>query len=728
MNFAAGYVTYFADTFKFVPGLSLFTLAALLLFLDYLKTQTHNLDKTSNVPVILLLAGIHLFFTIFPSIFWHNGYNEILLIGLNISVFAVLVFLIYLIRDWKSIYIIAGIIAFITFILSLLGILEFLGFIFLQLNPTEVIATTFNNPNLYSGILLLVLPVTYALVFVVRRRSIKILLIIISLLGFSNLVIAQSRSTLIAHFFILFIFFLFIAKEKKRKYLPFIFGGVFLTIFVLGLIFHPSLFNKFKATLNFHDSRLLSYGLAVKMWLHSPLTFIFGNGIGSFKPLYFSYRPAYYLSFTSVKAWDAVHNEFLELLVDGGLVSLIAFFILCVYIIKRGVWVFRNREISFSKRIISLSFLLSFIALLLDGLFSTNLRVSYILFFFYIIIGLIQRSSVLSVGSFNLPSITVNRKILTVLLVGGLIILTGANICYWREFLTGNLLLKSATEKISFKEKEKLLKTAITLTPWNVYPHYFLVNNYLQTRQFEKVYEEAFYVNKIIRDFSNIHFLNGAAYFSMGKYKEAERNFEYFLSTDQYNQKAEIYLIFTEYFLGNYQKMNNVLKELTEGDLRAIQKIYLPDFVFPVKRAERDIESFFMDSPNSIDLVFFRFYTLLGNIYYEGGLESLAVKYFSNAYNSGRGFFNLSTGYLVDKKLETLSKDDHNYLFAADKLQKLLWRNILEQKTNNNKIAEANSIAGYLHYFENEELKDRLKSLYTVSFRYKNYRRLMIGK
>jgi len=35
MNFASGYVTYFADTFKFVPGLSLFTLAALLLFLDY---------------------------------------------------------------------------------------------------------------------------------------------------------------------------------------------------------------------------------------------------------------------------------------------------------------------------------------------------------------------------------------------------------------------------------------------------------------------------------------------------------------------------------------------------------------------------------------------------------------------------------------------------------------------------------------------------------------------
>jgi tetratricopeptide (TPR) repeat protein len=612
-----------------------------------------------------------------------------------------------------------------------MGILEFFGFIFLNLNPTEIIAVTFNNPNLYSGILLLVLPVTYALIFTVKQRNIKIILIIISLMGFANLIIAQSRSALLAHIIILIVFFVFFTGEKKKPRLIILSAAVLILFFVIALIFHPSLFNKIKSTLNFNDSRLLAFGLAIKMWIRSPCIFLFGNGIGSFKPLYFSFRPPKYLGFTSVKAWDAVHNEYLELLVDGGIISLAAFLILSVYIIKRALWVFRNRDISFTRRIISLSFFLSFTALMLDGLFSTNLRVSYILFFFYIIIALIEKTADLSgpipfsFMVFKSPYIKINTKPRNILLIFGLIVLVIINVFYFRDLRTGNLILQSVKTNITDDDNENLLKTAVTLSPWNVYPHYFLINHYLKSRQFDRVYAEVFYVNKIIQDFSDIHFLNGAAYFSLGKYKEAEKNFEYFLYTDKHNKLSELFLLLTEYMLGNIDKMKQTFRDLIISDLRINHRDIDPSTIISEEDRIKVLDSIFSESADTLDTVFFRFYTIIGKIYLDKGYFNLAQKYFALSFERGAAFIYLLEYSHSELNTQTFSKDERNYLFTAGNLQKLMEFRILENKETKNVIAEANDIAEYLKFFKNPEMKGRLKDLYRDSYRFKNYRRLM---
>ena len=222
MILAAGFVTINMDTFKFVPAAILFSAVVGITAFSVVPSGSKlapGFLPGRHSRRYLLLLGIHFFLTVFPSIIWRYGYDEPYLIGLNAVCFAVSLVVLYTADSGEAIRRLLFLFAGLLGILSVLGILEYFGLALVSLNRhTFAVAVSCNNPNLYSGVLLVLLPAAYLSVFLVkgadarRRRALRALLAAVSLLGLANLVMTQSRAALIGHFLSLVILVVFLPR------------------------------------------------------------------------------------------------------------------------------------------------------------------------------------------------------------------------------------------------------------------------------------------------------------------------------------------------------------------------------------------------------------------------------------------------------------------------------------------------------------------------------------
>ena len=750
MSFAAGYITYFSDTFKFVPGFTLFS-AALLLFIISITGKKQPLILF-NSPMLILISA-HVFFTIFPSIFWHQGYNEVYIICINLSIFCLAVLSINLFNTKARIRFLFFIFISILGTLSFCGILEYFGLILLKLNwGHNTIAVFLNNPNIYSGYLLLLLPAAYASFFLVKNKILKSAVAVISVMGFINLILAQSRAALIAHFLSIILFIIFYRKithaaNKSR-------GKVIIVIVLIAVVFtaflfiNPSLFAKIKRTFDFNDSRLTAYGIALKLWLRSPLTFLFGNGTGSFMPLYFTFKPEYYRAFTSVQGWDAVHNEYLELLVDGGIVSLGVFIFLCIFVIRKGYKIINNSSNPFFIRMLTLGCSLSVISLLTDGLFSTNMRVSVVIFLFYLFVSLIEalgdmcgdRSSVKLKAKMNLCPSGKSRLIAAGLII---VLLIPLNITFWKRFKTEHLMIKAVKQENTLEQKRSSLLNAEKNEPDNVYPHYMLAKHYILTKKYKDFYNEAFLTNRIISNFRDIVFLDGTVKTAQARYLEAEKSLAYFLQTDQYNRTAELYQLFVYIKLNDRDNATEIFKEIVTGDFLLSDYrdtvLYFPvkselvkrvkgdaddTFIFGTEGMNMFLESLSKDPDLNINLFKYRFNYFTGQIYLKTGFTDIALKVLTEALNTAARFnFAQDIKQYSENKIRD-NPDLDKYISSVITVKQILENKIEKARKHGSLAEEAGALASYIKLFDDENKTVRLKKIYIKQRMFKAAKKL----
>jgi O-antigen ligase len=210
------------------------------------------------------------------------------------------------------------------------------------------------NPNQYAGFMVMMCPLALALFFTLQPQGKKRIaakerfLLLLStpagnlklFLGFgiilivSSLFLSHSRGGILSIIvsFICFFFCLNATSIKMRKQ-SFLF-------FTAALLFAAALFNwqpvvnKFSSTIDLQhqiiqDGRIMAWKDSLAIIGDFPLT---GTGFGTFADSYPLYK-----SFTDIYVYDHAHNDYLELLTDGGMPAFL-FFVWFMWIILKNGW------------------------------------------------------------------------------------------------------------------------------------------------------------------------------------------------------------------------------------------------------------------------------------------------------------------------------------------------------------------------------------------------------
>ncbi|MGL5057900.1 MAG: O-antigen ligase family protein [Fusobacteriaceae bacterium] len=228
------------------------------------------------------------------------------------------------------------------------------------------------NPNYVGFYLGIALILSLLIALQINKKIYKILFFSISIISFLEIVfITKSRNAILAVVVSLVLLALLKIKEKTKAVL---FAGSFISI--VGLILFKinsrflSLFNL--DTLK-HDGRIAIYSKAFE---------IIKNG----ESLYFGKGFAYFYNIKFVEEWGirAFHNEWLELLINQGLVGMIAYALLYVYVL----YLLIKRIKKSSEDWISVLGIVLWLYLLMLGMFDNTIGGGRVFEIVFIVFGL----------------------------------------------------------------------------------------------------------------------------------------------------------------------------------------------------------------------------------------------------------------------------------------------------------------------------------------------------
>ena len=713
---------------------------------------------------LLRLLGIHFFITIFPSIFWSKGYDSIFLICTNLGYFLLVFHVLNIFQDQKRIVKLLYVLAAILSIISILGILEYFGLVFWLLNRRfPQIGSTYYHPNIYSGFLILLLPISYGLILIAKNRYVRLLLTIASIAGLINLFLAMSRASILAHFITLIpaaiLYRRYFARKKMTRrgkiYLSLSLIAV-IALFLLIVIGNPAFLIKIQNTINPEQPRFVGYLTALRIWTRSPLTILLGNGVGSFKPLYFSFKPPGYRAMTWMRTWDAVHNEYLELLVDGGLLSLAAFILLVSYIIVRALRTIRDDTLDSNRRMISLALFTSVLSLLIDGFFSTNTRVSIVMFPFYLTVALIET---LAIGKHpeHKPRWKIfashirksdGSRLKANVIIAAVLLLALINVRLWLRLSSDYHTAQGSARGTPVGVAINQLETAREIDPWNVYPRYALAITYLNVGDLSRFFPLSEEVERLIPNYKDIRYRTGLAYAQKGDLHKAKEYLEKYLSLDQYHLSAECSLLIVYARLGEWPNMKGQFRKIIEASLQSTGKegvkLHFPEGVEVVRRFDdedgihiefggasmmRIAENITGSLSSPMSLNIFRLNSILGNLYYAMDLPGPARRHFRVGYNHAqatqRTIKNLNAPQLLKKAEE--DPDVKEYSRVMKLMRSLYVGSIQDAREKGRVYRERRLLREYLQYFDDAEARERLLRIYLQHRMYKAHRRLKIG-
>lgn len=132
-----------------------------------------------------------------------------------------------------------------------------------------------------------------------------------------------------------FLIMIAIISCMNKNSRPLILSSVFLILFIVALFFASPLRERLLFIFKGGDaSRLGTWKTALTMFKESPLL---GKGIGT----YMNYLPRY----TDVRSYQYAHNSYLQLLVETGILGLIAFLLILIQWLKNSLnFIMHNKE------------------------------------------------------------------------------------------------------------------------------------------------------------------------------------------------------------------------------------------------------------------------------------------------------------------------------------------------------------------------------------------------
>jgi len=137
--------------------------------------------------------------------------------------------------------------------------------------------------------------------------------------------------------------------------------------------------------------RINAWKAAVSIWLSKGASSIlFGRGLGSYYVLGFGYFPPDYVLASTATSFKHAHSEYLELLADGGLASLLSWLALAAWALLGSLAVLRDRKVARDRKAIAAACMASLTALLLQSLIDPGIRSASVQVFYYFFIGLAE--------------------------------------------------------------------------------------------------------------------------------------------------------------------------------------------------------------------------------------------------------------------------------------------------------------------------------------------------
>jgi len=300
----------------------------------------------------------------------------------------------------------------ITSILGIYGIFQYQGidFAFWKGNVARSqVFGLFGNVNYFAEYLIVPLPLAISLFFAARNRTHKILLLVGILAMGGSLILTFTRGSYLAiGISSLFMFFLYFASRGKvfikeyKKIFIFILAIIVLVTFIFAI---PNPLNKSGTVISKIKGRIsisqftkdsslkrreAIWGFTGLMIKDHPLL---GSGLGTFKYNSLSYQAQFFDQGENRRLYpygiaDKVHNEYLQLGAEIGILGLGIFLWLIVAYFNYGIKLLKRLKDEYKQGTV-IGLMGGVVAVLIDGIFGFPLHLPATLILFWLFIGLV---------------------------------------------------------------------------------------------------------------------------------------------------------------------------------------------------------------------------------------------------------------------------------------------------------------------------------------------------
>jgi len=237
----------------------------------------------------------------------------------------------------------------------------------------------FVNRNHFAGLMGMIVPLSLGLTFSERNREKKALQIFISVIMSLALFLSLSRGGIISFFGGLFIFSIVILTLKRgssyRRLLPIFIFLAILVIYLLYLGITPIVERFYKTDVT-SEQRLSAWQASLSIISDFP---IFGSGMGTFQYIFKKYKPDGLYAY-----WDHAHNDYIEQLVEGGILGFILIAAFLFFVI-RGLF---RIDIKKNDLYLRAGIISSITAMMTHSFFDFNLHIPSNAIVFFMILGL----------------------------------------------------------------------------------------------------------------------------------------------------------------------------------------------------------------------------------------------------------------------------------------------------------------------------------------------------
>lgn len=407
-----------------------------------------------------------------------------------------------------------------SFIASTIGFFQYL-------TPKHYPISTFGNPNFYSGHIIMPICIGFSLLFSKKTKDeYKFLILIFLILSFITLIFTKSRASITAVAFGIATVYFLLNKERKIKW-----AGYGIIILALGIL-SPLIYKEFLTNI-----RYFIWQGTLNLIKHKPIE---GWGFGQFIYYYFYFRKReYFLQPEATPITNHAHNEYLEIWSEIGIIGLLIF----LFLIYITVSSFFRKKNKLESSVIA-GFVGGIFAVMVDNIFSTNLRNPSTAMYFWFLLGVLNGTSLKK--SF---STGVSMAFFTVVVFVSFVM--GIFSSYYR--VLPQVYLKRAIwakDLKNYKEAIKNYEIVCSLNPHNYTAWYKLAYVYGITGDYKKAEKTYLYINNyLFPHFAKTDTNLGTLYLKMGNYRKALSYYLYAEWLNPYDKDvlcsiASIYLIY----------------------------------------------------------------------------------------------------------------------------------------------------------------------------------------
>ncbi len=482
-----------------------------------------------NIPLVLWTFWL-IFTTLFISNFWYYSVEEL---GRYVAMF-LLFFIVQKVINSKArlkwiLWVLFAVCGWATF----LGLMQHLNMPLYQWGRSSApVVSTFGNKNFLAGFLLTTLPVIIGYILATRKWVISLLLIPLASIQFYVLLATETRTGFLGFLVALAVFLIltlrFIWRKQQIKFnkkTVFIMLLVFLAI--VGIVYQlmpEGLVRSLSSAVDLQHGtqrvRWIMWTGSSRATLDKPLT---GHGHGVFQLVFPNYRPRFYHRFRVSHNTRHSHNEYLEVLMETGLIGL-TFFLGVLVVFGTVVYRFLHRNRSSFYRWLLIGMASSVVGVLAQNMASVNLRWMSSTFSFWLVIALAcasiriaarddgkpkKRGKTALVGKYSfMPRFSWKTPVYLLLIL----ILCSIGYGFFRIVLAdfklkrmNSMIRMAEAGDLSWDKAARVGEDALRYNPYSLSTRYKLGYVYLGQKKYKKAQEMYDYLTDLAPNYAQIH-------------------------------------------------------------------------------------------------------------------------------------------------------------------------------------------------------------------------------